>query len=175
MILFPTPENRAMLAALRDLPRHKGIDAAADAAVAMITADPQWQAYVVFPGEFVAPERVVSQVLPHDTRRPLFILLDGTWAEARKMLHKSPYLKQLPVLSLNSEQMSRYTLRRSKNEAHFCTAEVGAMCLELAHDTRAANTLNAYLDVYTEHYLKAKHQQAVDLDDAVHKGLRALR
>jgi len=146
-----------------------------DPALLQLLADPQWQAYVVFPGEFVAPERVVSQVLPHDTRRPLFILLDGTWAEARKMLHKSPYLKQLPVLSLNSEQMSRYTLRRSKNEAHFCTAEVGAMCLELAHDTRAANTLNAYLDVYTEHYLKAKHQQAVDLDDAVHKGLRALR
>ncbi len=146
-----------------------------DPALLQLLADPQWQAYVVFPREFVAPERVVSQVLPHDTRRPLFILLDGTWAEARKMLHKSPYLKQLPVLSLNSEQMSRYTLRRSKNEAHFCTAEVGAMCLELAHDTRAANTLNAYLDVYTEHYLKAKHQQAVDLDDAVHKGLRALR
>ena len=146
-----------------------------DPALLRLLADPQWQGYVVFPGEFVAPERVVNQVQHDHARRPLFIMLDGTWAEARKMFHKSPYLNQLPVLSLNPEQMSRYTLRRSKRDDHFCTAEVGAMCLELAHDTRAADTLNAYLDVYTEHYLKAKHQQAVDLDDNVHRGLRALR
>ena len=146
-----------------------------DPALLQLLADPQWQAYVVFPGEFVAPERVVSQLPTHDTRRPLFILLDGTWAEARKMFHKSPYLSQLPVLSLSPEQMSRYTLRRSKRDDHFCTAEVGAICLALAQDNLAADTLNAYLDVFTEHYLKAKHQQAVDLDDAVHKDLRALR
>ena len=123
----------------------------------------------------MAPERVVHQLPERAARRPLFILLDGTWAEACKMFRKSPYLSQLPVLSLSPEQLSRYTLRRSKNEAHFCTAEVGAMCLELAQDTHAADTLNAYLDVFTEHYLKAKHQQAVDLDDAVHRGLHALR
>lgn len=146
-----------------------------DPALLRLLADPQWQGYVVFPGEFVAPERVVNQVQHDHARRPLFIMLDGTWAEARKMFHKSPYLNQLPVLSLNPEQMSRYTLRRSKRDDHFCTAEVGAMCLELAQDTHAADTLNAYLDVYTEHYLKAKHQQAVDLDDTVHRGLRALR
>ncbi|PIT72279.1 DTW domain-containing protein [Limnohabitans sp. JirII-31] len=146
-----------------------------DPALLRLLADPQWQGYVVFPGEFVAPERVVNQVQHDHARRPLFIMLDGTWAEARKMFHKSPYLNQLPVLSLNPEQMSRYTLRRSKRDDHFCTAEVGAMCLELAQDTHAADTLNAYLDVYTEHYLKAKHQQAVDLDDAVHRVLRALR
>ncbi len=40
--------------------------------------------------------------------RPLFILLDGTWSEARKMFRKSPYLEHLPVLSLAPEQLSRY-------------------------------------------------------------------
>lgn len=44
MILFPTPRNRAMVAAMRHLPRHKGIDAAADAAVDLITSDPTWEA-----------------------------------------------------------------------------------------------------------------------------------
>jgi hypothetical protein len=44
MILFPTKRNRQMLAALDGLPRHKGINAAADAAVNMITADPNWEA-----------------------------------------------------------------------------------------------------------------------------------
>jgi hypothetical protein len=44
MILFPTPRNRRMVAAMSGLPRHKGIFAAADAAVDLITSDPNWQA-----------------------------------------------------------------------------------------------------------------------------------
>jgi DTW domain-containing protein YfiP len=40
-------------------------------------------------------------------KRPLFILLDGTWAEARKMFGRSPYLDGLPVLSLQPNQISR--------------------------------------------------------------------
>jgi DTW domain-containing protein YfiP len=31
-----------------------------DPALLALLADPQWQPYVVFPGEFVAPERVVT-------------------------------------------------------------------------------------------------------------------
>ena len=45
------------------------------------------------------------------------------------MFRKSPYLDSLPVLSLQAEQLSRYKLRRSKRDDHFCTAEVAALCL----------------------------------------------
>ena len=84
-----------------------------------LLADPQWQPYVVFPGEFVAPERVVTEVAAvggaSAGKRPLFILLlDATWPEARKMFRKSPYLDRFPVLSLQPEQISRYQLRRSR-------------------------------------------------------------
>lgn len=144
-----------------------------DPALLTLLADPQWQAYVVFPSAFAEPARVVNDVTstPPD-KRPLFILLDGTWDEARKMFRKSPYLQGLPVLSLHPNQLSRYALRRAQSEAHFCTAEVGAMCLHLAHEHQAANALNAYLDVYTHRYLKAKQQLPVDLNDDVHVRLR---
>lgn len=132
---------------------------------------PQWQPYIVFPGEFVAPERVVTQVSPVAGKRPLFILLDATWTEARKMFRKSPYLERFPVLSLEAEQMSRYRLRRSKRDDHFCTAEVAAMCLELAGDTQAARALDAYLDVFSTHYLSAKHHRPIDPQDAAHQQL----
>lgn len=105
-----------------------------------LLADPQWQPYIVFPGEFVAPERVVSEVSREEGKRPLFILLDATWSEARKMFRKSPYLEHLPVLSLSSEKLSRYKLRRSKRDDHFCTAEVAALCLELAGMSRSARS-----------------------------------
>jgi DTW domain-containing protein YfiP len=152
-----------------------------DPGLLALLADPQWQPYLVFPGEFVAPERVVTDVVAADasagnstTKRPLFVLLDATWPEARKMFRKSPYLNHLPVLSLQSEQLSRYKLRRSQRDAHFCTSEVAALCMELAGETLAAQTLEAYLDVFTNHYLKAKQQQPLDMEDAAHVRLNGL-
>jgi DTW domain-containing protein YfiP len=147
-----------------------------DPALLALLADPQWQPFVVFPSEFAEPSRVVERVpaLPSG-KRPLFILLDATWSEARKMFRKSPYLNALPVLSLNSEEISRYQLRRSRRDDHFCTSEVAALCLALADEAHAALTLQAYLDVYTHHYLQAKHQLAPHWDGAAHLRLQALR
>ena len=148
-----------------------------DPALIALLADPQWQPYVVFPGEYVAPERVVHAVAMASTpsaKRPLFILLDATWAEARKMFRKSPYLERFPVLSLTPSQLSRYQLRRSRRDDHFCTSEVAALCLELAGEARAAETLDAYLDVYTHHYLQAKQQLPVEREGLAHKRLRGL-
>ena len=149
-----------------------------DPALLALLTDPQWQPYLVFPGEFVATERVVTGVRvsgENHTKRPLFVLLDATWPEARKMFRKSPYLDKLPVLSLQSEQLSNYKLRRSQREEHFCTSEVAAMCLALAGEQLAAQTLEAYLDVFTHHYLQAKQQLPVDGCDAAHQRLSALR
>jgi DTW domain-containing protein YfiP len=147
-----------------------------DPALLSLLADPKWQPYVVFPGEFVRPERVVQSVPPLPLgQRPLFILLDATWPEARKMFRKSPYLNALPVLSLNPEQVSRYQLRRSKRDDHFCTSEVAAMCLELAGEAHAADILQAYLDVYTHHYLQAKHQLPPDLQGPAHTRWQSLK
>ena len=145
-----------------------------------LLADPQWQPYVVFPGEFVAPERLVSTLLPEvpaqgqAPKRPLFVLLDATWAEAGKMFRKSPYLNNFPVLSLQPEQVSNYRLRRSNRGDHFCTSEVGALCLELAGENHAAEVLATYLDVFTHHYLQAKNQQPLDLQDTAHQRLQDL-
>jgi len=150
-----------------------------------LLADPQWQPFVVFPGEF-AEGRVVLTELPLSlslpagaaaaglARRPLFVLLDGTWSEARKMFRKSPYLAELPVLSLQPEQLSRYRLRRSSHEHHFCTSEVAALCLALAGDEHAAQTLEAYLEVFSSRYLRAKQSVPADEGDEGHQRLRAL-
>ena len=166
-------------------------------ALLALLADPQWQPYVVFPGEFAPPERVVTVLPPSavaqsaaathigrggaasgaadpSAKRPLFVLLDATWQEARKMFRKSPYFDHLPVLSLAPEQVSRYVLRRSQRGDHFCTAEVAAMCLELAGEPHASHTLDAWLDVFTHHYLHSKHQLLPAWDGPAHSQLRRL-
>jgi hypothetical protein len=174
----------------------------ADPTLLAMLADPQWQPYLVFPGEFVAPERVVTTLIAcnratqptagppqgglapsggsdprsggawgQSAKRPLFVLLDATWPEARKMFRKSPYLDHLPVLSLQPEQLSNYRLRRSTRDDHLCTSEVAALCFELAGEVQASAVLGAYLGVFTEHYLNAKHQLPVNLDNTVHQRL----
>ena len=90
------------------------------------------------------------------------------------MFRKSPYLDKLPVLSLASDQISRYTLRRSRRDDHFCTSEVAALCLDLAGERLAALTLAAYLDVFTHHYLRAKSQLPVQWDGDAHVRLGGL-
>ena len=166
-------------------------------ALLALLADPQWQPYVVFPGEWVATERMVTTVINEVPsvasgdmasgaspvavqvgaagKRPLFVLLDATWPEARKMFRKSPYLDRLPVLSLQPGKISRYRLRRSRRDDHFYTAEVAAMCLDLAGEAHAAQTLEAYLDVFMHHYLRAKQQKPADPQDPALLRLANLR
>ncbi|WP_183167859.1 tRNA-uridine aminocarboxypropyltransferase [Azomonas macrocytogenes] len=145
-----------------------------DERLLQLLAEPQWQPFVVFPGEYTAPGRVVNDIqlpLPA-SKRPLFILLDATWTEARKMFRKSPYLDALPVLSLQPEALSRYRLRRSTCAEHLCTAEVAALCLQLAGDRQAGELLDAWLDVFTSHYLAAKHRRPLDPNDQAHRILK---
>lgn len=149
-----------------------------DPALLALLNDPQWQPYVVFPGQYAAPGRVVLAVPAAGSdgsgsaKRPLFILFDATWAEARKMFRRSPYLDRLPVLSLQPERITQYRLRNSGRDDHFCTSEVAAMCMSLAGEPVAEETLDAYLAVFTHHYLHAKNQQPIAWDDAAHRRLR---
>jgi DTW domain-containing protein len=152
---------------------------AVDPALLALLAGPQWQPFLVFPAEYMEARRVVTEVRPVEGpaeggKRPLFVLLDGTWSEARKMFRKSPYLDALPVLSLHPAQASGYRLRRSVHAHHFCTAEVAAQCLELAGETYAAETLNTWLDVFSAHYLSAKRNLPLDRESAAHQRLHSL-
>ena len=122
-----------------------------------LLADPQWQPYVVFPAEYAQNgQPVVSRIEPQGGKRPLLIILDATWTQARKMFRKSPWLDGLPVLSLQTEQLSRYRLRRSTREEHLCTVEVATACLGLAGEDATANLLNDYFDVFTDAYLASR-------------------
>ncbi|VTN10916.1 Uncharacterized conserved protein [Raoultella terrigena] len=59
-----------------------------------LVANPDYQPMVVFPASYAGTERKVLSSPPAG-KPPLFIMLDGTWTEARKMFRKSPYLDAL--------------------------------------------------------------------------------
>ena len=119
-----------------------------------------------------APPRLSWRLAPCTSSGCPGALRQLRWMPAHES--HSPYLDALPVLSLQREQLSNYKLRRSQRDEAFCTSEVAALCLALAGEAHAAQTLEAYLDVFTNHYLHAKQQQPVDAGDAAHLRLRAL-
>lgn len=128
-----------------------------------LVANPDYQPMVVFPASYANGEREVLAMPPVTGKPPLFIMLDGTWTEARKMFRKSPYLDALPVISVDLSITSAYRLREAHAEGQYCTAEVAAALLELAGDTVASKGLTQHFTLFRERYLAGKphHQGSV--------------
>ncbi|AJJ18308.1 MULTISPECIES: tRNA-uridine aminocarboxypropyltransferase [Yersinia] len=124
-------------------------------------SDPTRQPYVVFPEKYAEPPRQILNHLPISDKPPLFILLDGTWNEAKKMFRKSPYLADLPMLSLNVTNSSDYLLREAPRPEQHCTVEVAAALLQQAGDIRAADQLTAHFHYFRQQYLAGKPHHPV--------------
>ncbi|NIY48947.1 tRNA-uridine aminocarboxypropyltransferase [Cedecea colo] len=126
-----------------------------------LVADPGYQPMVVFPASYADKDRTVLTTPPLSGKPPLFIMLDGTWTEARKMFRKSPWLDALPVISVDLSIASAYRLRVASVDGQYCTAEVAAALLEQAGDNQAAFGLTGHFTLFRERYLAGKpHHQA---------------
>ena len=54
-----------------------------------------------------------------------FILLDGSWKKAYKLLMTNPFLQALPKLAINAAGKSTYRIRKSPREDGLSTVEAG--------------------------------------------------
>lgn len=118
---------------------------------------PDYQPMVVFPASYAGAARTVIAAPPAG-KPPLFIMLDGTWPEARKMFRKSPWLDTLPVISIDLSRVSAYGLREAQAEGQYCTAEVAVALLDLAGDAEAASVLGEHFQRFRTRYLAGKTQ-----------------
>ncbi len=76
----------------------------------------QGEAALLFPGENSQP---LATAKPYQ----YYIVLDGTWQQARKIYNRSPYLHQLDKVAISASQPSRFRLRRNQVDGGLCTAE----------------------------------------------------
>ena len=111
---------------------------------------------MVFPHEYAHADNCINQPPQIDNKKLLFIFLDGTWREAKKMFSKSAYLANLPVLGVNVNETSDYLLREASHTFQHCTAEVGISVLELAGEKEGAETLAQYFSIFRREYVKGK-------------------
>lgn len=119
---------------------------------------PDYVPVLVFPHQYAETERHISNPLAlvqNNHKKLLFIMLDGTWREAKKMF-KSPYLAQMPVLGIQPEQASVYQLREAAHLHQLCTAEVAIEVLKLAAENMAADALADYFTFFRRRYIAGK-------------------
>ena len=78
--------------------------------------------YLVFPGEasFCAKDLRKKNKIKSDTS---FILLDGSWKKAYKILMSNPWLQSLPKISFSCEIKSDYRIRKSSVANSLSTVE----------------------------------------------------
>ncbi|MGV3002898.1 tRNA-uridine aminocarboxypropyltransferase [Vibrio sp. E150_018] len=119
--------------------------------VKQITEQPS---YLLFPSEdAIEVSELQASIKIHENRSsPLFIILDGTWQEAKKMLNKSPWLQRLPKVVLSSEQTSNYRLRRNQEAGNLCTCEVGISLLQQREPHKDFSSLQQYFELFLKVY-----------------------
>jgi len=104
-----------------------------------------------------------------------YIILDGTWQQAKSMFRKTPSLWKLPRISLQSNvPPSSYVLRgdysgwkerfsNSVDSANLlCTAEVAAAVLDRCGEGSSANTIRTRLDIFQDSVLRNKRRSISD-------------
>ncbi|MEI8704737.1 tRNA-uridine aminocarboxypropyltransferase [Pseudoalteromonas sp. B62] len=130
-----------------------------NSALLALINDSQYQPMVVFPAEDVEEGRAITEVSIELGKKPLFIFLDGTWREAKKMIRKSPYLDNLPVLSVTADKLSDYRLRVAPHAHQLGTAEVAIMVLALAGEMDASTKLEQHFIKFRDAYLLGKRNK----------------
>ena len=88
-----------------------------------LLADPKVQCYLLWPDNEALTLAQVREGRGQ-ARKVHFILLDGTWRKAYRMLHSNPELQQLPRVKLDAVA-GQYSIRKKPFPEALSTLEAG--------------------------------------------------
>ncbi|MCB2294628.1 DTW domain-containing protein [Clostridium algoriphilum] len=83
---------------------------------------------------------------------PAFIILDGTWKEARKIIRRSSYLKKVPIISLNPNFKSNYDLRRGASSGNLCTIEAAIEVFKINEEIENSQVIDEFYNLFLKSY-----------------------
>jgi DTW domain-containing protein YfiP len=119
-----------------------GVDLDRNADFAAILEDPTLEPWLLFPGPGASP---VEELPLRRQKRPVIVVVDGTWSQASKMIRTSERLRQLRCLRFDPQAPSRYGFRRQP--ALHCVSTI-----EAVHEviSRTGGSADAMLEVFQE-------------------------
>ncbi len=120
------------------------------------------RSYLVYPGEGAMDVKELTDLKPNSR----FILLDGSWKKAHKLLKSNPALEALPKVSFTAQGPSNYRIRKSPRADGLSTVEAGYYLLSQLENNQSKylpllETFNAMIefqisqippDVYQKNY-----------------------
>ncbi|EGW38852.1 DTW domain-containing protein [Desulfosporosinus sp. OT] len=111
----------------------------------------KYSVFVLFPveDEELANRKVAFQPTGNI---PAFIILDGTWKEARKIFRKSDFLMGLPIVSIEPNYASSYDLRRGAAEGNLCTIETAIEILKMNEEIETSQIIEDYYKLFIKGY-----------------------
>src|SRR5262245_48535657 len=93
------------------------------------------------------PAAVDLAALPPGERPSALVLLDGTWAHARRLYGHNPWLRQLRHVRLHPPSPSRYRIRREPRPDYVSTVEAVVQALAILEpDAQGLDRLLAVFD-----------------------------
>ncbi len=93
---------------------------------------------------------------PRAGKRLALLVLDGTWAQARRMSYKISGLRRLPCLQLPPGASPRIRMRKPHEAGRLGTAEAVALALELLGEWEEAQVLREAVSVQASSALRAR-------------------
>ncbi|MDP2546905.1 tRNA-uridine aminocarboxypropyltransferase [Oceanobacter sp. 4_MG-2023] len=135
-----------------------------DPALLALLTNPAYAPVLVFPFQYADSHRRLDTPAAlqqyrtqaaESRRKPLLVLLDGSWREARKMF-RSPGLANLPVLGIQPQAPGNYQLREAAHDYQLGTAEVTIEILQQLQAPVASARLAVYFNLFRERYLAGK-------------------
>ena len=110
-----------------------------------------YEPFLLFPTEnYETASRKVEY--KNTGRIPAFIIIDGTWKEARKIFRRSPYLEKLPIISLEPDFKSNYDLRRGVVDGNLCTIEVAIELLKINGEIKSSQVIKEFFNLFLNSY-----------------------
>jgi DTW domain-containing protein YfiP len=124
-----------------------GVNFTHHAGLARRLAEAKGRTYLVYP-ERGAPNltQLAEQQQNWPDAPPLFVILDGTWAQARKIKNQNPVLDALPRVGLSPQAPSRYRIRTQPRP--MCLSTVEATVLLLGDVDPPVERFQPLLDVF---------------------------
>jgi DTW domain-containing protein YfiP len=115
-----------------------GVDFSSNRQLVECVTQPPGPVYLVYP-ERGAPE--VGELHRRENGWPgvvpTFILIDGTWAQARKIKNQNPILGGLPRVALSPDRPSNYQIRKQPRPNCLCTVEAAELLLSRLEGPRS--------------------------------------
>ena len=107
--------------------------------------NPLYKPFLLYPSDDAINLSQTSLML-EDGVKPLFILIDSTWACSKKMLRLSRNLHALPTVSFETTTPSKFSIKEQPNVNCLSTIETSHKILQLLNNHGVENLHNSEID-----------------------------